>query len=86
VKEGDTASKELIEKLFHFHDNVYRPIASMITQTEWPVVRSEGWFALALMASTPLGSEAVAKCLQDEKVYQILEDTLTKEVPHGETS
>jgi hypothetical protein len=80
AKESDARSKALSETLFRLHDKVYRPIASMITQTEWPVVRSEGWFALALMASTPQGSVAVAECLQDEKLYQILEDTLTKEV------
>lgn len=73
-------SSALFERLFSLHEDVARPIGSMITQTQWPVVRSEGWFALALMASSKPGSLAVVDCLQDTDMYQLLEGTLVAEI------
>jgi hypothetical protein len=70
VDEGATA---LLDRLFDLHEDVARPIGAMITQTEWPVVRSEGWFALALMASKTKGAVAVADCLSDTDVYAQVE-------------
>lgn len=69
----------LLERVFSQHETIANPIGTMITQTQWPVVRSEGWFALALMASSPLGCRAVVDCLQDTEVFEILEGTLTTE-------
>jgi len=85
-KKGDVIAQEISDTLFRLHSKIYMPIVSMITQTEWPVVRSEGWFALALMASTSQGSEAVVHCLREETLFQILEETLTKDVSGGEAT
>ncbi|KAK2798125.1 hypothetical protein FQN50_008936 [Emmonsiellopsis sp. PD_5] len=71
-----TEVSNLSERLYKLHEDVARPIAAMITQTEWPVIQSEGWFALALMASTPSGSLAVVECLQNMNVFQLLSDTV----------
>ncbi|KAL1963275.1 hypothetical protein VTN77DRAFT_8498 [Rasamsonia byssochlamydoides] len=81
AREGQDDAKALLERLFSLHEGIARPLGAMITQTEWPVVRSEGWFALALMASSPAGSLAVVDCLQNMDVYQLLEDSLTAEIP-----
>ncbi|KAL1988523.1 hypothetical protein VTN96DRAFT_8918 [Rasamsonia emersonii] len=81
AREGDDEAQALLERLFSLHEGIARPLGAMITQTEWPVVRSEGWFALALMASSPKGSLAVVDCLQNMEVYQLLEDSLTVEIP-----
>ncbi|KAK2798603.1 hypothetical protein FQN51_007623 [Onygenales sp. PD_10] len=79
LQEGSeiaTQASNLSERLYKLHEDVARPIAAMVTQTEWPVIQSEGWFALALMASTPSGSVAVVECLQNMNVFQLLNDTV----------
>ncbi|KAF3480753.1 uncharacterized protein GIQ15_06100 [Arthroderma uncinatum] len=73
---GRTVAAELVDRLFTLHKDVARPIGIMITQTEWPIVQSEGWFALALVASHPAGSQAVVDCLESMCVIQSLCDTV----------
>ncbi|KKZ63048.1 hypothetical protein EMCG_02549 [[Emmonsia] crescens] len=74
--EAAIESSDLSERLYKLHEDVAWPIGTMITQTEWPVVQSEGWFALALMASTPAGSLAVVDSLQNMSVFQLINDTV----------
>jgi hypothetical protein len=59
------------------HEGVALPVGAMIAQSQWPVVRSEGWFALALMASSKHGTAAVTHCLQKLDLYLLLEETMT---------
>ncbi|KAE8148834.1 GTP-binding protein [Aspergillus avenaceus] len=74
---GQDQSKEtLIGCTFSLHEDIVVPITAMITQSQWPVVRSEGWFALALMASNQLGSTAVVHCLEKLGLFSLLDDTL----------
>ena len=77
-EKGVLSSEEavLAHTLFALHEDVARPVGAMITQTEWPVVRSEGWFALALMASSKPGSEAAVDCIENMSVSGILTDTV----------
>ncbi|QSS66830.1 GTP binding protein [Histoplasma capsulatum] len=78
-QEGTEAAIEasnLSKCLYKLHGDVAWPLGTMITQTEWPVVQSEGWFALALMASTPSGSLAVVDSLQNMSVFQQIQDTV----------
>ncbi|CBF79301.1 putative GTP binding protein [Aspergillus nidulans FGSC A4] len=65
----------VLESLFT-HKDIALPLGAMVTQTQWPVVRSEGWFALALMASTKAGSDAVVNCLQNIDGFSLIEQTL----------
>lgn len=81
TREGSEELNVLFERLFNLHPDIARPIGAMITQKEWPVVRSEGWFALALMASSKQGSVAVVDCLQNVDVYKLLEETLSSDIP-----
>ncbi|OJD15793.1 hypothetical protein AJ78_03973 [Emergomyces pasteurianus Ep9510] len=74
--EASIEASELSERLYKLHEDVAWPIGSMVTQTEWPVVQSEGWFALALMASTPSGALAVVDSLQNMCVFQMISDTV----------
>ncbi|KAK2809343.1 hypothetical protein FQN49_008628, partial [Arthroderma sp. PD_2] len=74
--ELPTDTQVLVDRLFTLHKDVARPIGIMITQTEWPIVQSEGWFALALVASHPAGSHAVIDCLESMCVIQSLCDTV----------
>lgn len=79
AREQDSEANALLARLFSLHATIANPIGAMITQTQWPVVRSEGWFALALMASSSLGCRSVVNCLQDSEVFQLLEGTLGAE-------
>jgi hypothetical protein len=76
-REGDKQALSILSKLYDLHEGVARPLGAMITQTQWPVVRSEGWFALALMANNKSGCVAVNDCLQNEEVMELLKATLT---------
>ncbi|KAL2866825.1 putative GTP binding protein [Aspergillus lucknowensis] len=71
----------LLDSLFTGHDGVALPLGAMIIQTQWPVVRSEGWFALALMASTKAGANAVVSCLQKIDGFPLIKQALTSEEP-----
>ncbi|KDB25990.1 hypothetical protein H109_02190 [Trichophyton interdigitale MR816] len=77
-------TEELVTRLFDLHKDVARPIGIMITQTEWPIVQSEGWFALALIASHPAGSQAVIDCLESMCVIQSLCDTIRTPISRPE--
>ncbi|KAJ5300585.1 Ran exchange factor Prp20/Pim1 [Penicillium atrosanguineum] len=76
-REGDEQVVSILGKLYDLHEGVARPLGAMTTQTQWPVVRSEGWFALALMANTKSGCVAVTDCLQKEEVMELLKATLS---------
>ena len=67
----------LLHRLYSMHPNIARPLAMMVTQTRWPVVRSEGWFALALMARSREGSIAVNSILQQVEIFGALVETIT---------
>ncbi|KAJ6018061.1 hypothetical protein N7451_001440 [Penicillium sp. IBT 35674x] len=77
AREGDEQASTLLNTLYDLHTGVARPLGAMITQTQWPVVRSEGWFALALMANNKSGCVAVTDCLQNEEVLELLKKTLS---------
>lgn len=67
----------VIHRLFSMHATVAAPLAMMVIQSRWPVVRSEGWFALALMARSPEGSAAINGVLQQVEVFGALVETVT---------
>lgn len=67
----------LLDRLYSMHPNIARPLAMMVTQTRWPVIGSEGWFALALMARSHEGSVAVNSILQQVEVFGALVETIT---------
>lgn len=66
-----------LHRLLSMHGSIGTPIATMVSQSRWPVVRSEGWFALALMARSREGSAAVNVLLQQVEVFGALVETVT---------
>ncbi|KAJ5770807.1 uncharacterized protein N7511_002858 [Penicillium nucicola] len=80
-RDGEEQANILLDKLFTLHKGLALPLGAMITQTQWPVVRSEGWFALALMATHKLGCTAVVDCLHKTEVTELLKTTLGVESP-----
>ncbi|KAL4735567.1 armadillo-type protein [Aspergillus similis] len=75
IPKYNAAGDSLLESLFT-HNDIGFPLSAMVTQTQWPVVRSEGWFALALMASTRAGSDAAVNALQNIDGFSLIEQTL----------
>lgn len=67
----------LVHRLYSKHANIAGPLAMMVTQSQWPIIRSEGWFALALMARSQQGSAAVNVILQQVEVFGALVETVT---------
>ncbi|KAN0085340.1 hypothetical protein V8E54_001807 [Elaphomyces granulatus] len=65
---GESAEAEnLTQRVFSLHEGIANPIM--------------GWFALALMASHSQGSLAVADCLNNADMYQLLESTIKVKIP-----
>lgn len=80
---GDDTASSLSDRLFALHPSLAKPLGSMVTQQEWPVVRSEGWFALALMASHQAGAGLVAACLEEADISEKLEQALSPQPGTG---
>ncbi|EHA27538.1 hypothetical protein ASPNIDRAFT_184622 [Aspergillus niger ATCC 1015] len=78
-REGDPTAAALLSRFFDLHEDIALPVGAMIAQSQWPVVRSEGWFAMALMASTKAGAMAVSRSLQKMQILPLLEETLSAE-------
>jgi len=78
-----TLSEEITSRIrkgfYTIHPDVGRPLSFMVSQTKWPVVRSEGWFVFALMARTPEGAQCISDMMQDIAVFQPLVELLTGE-------
>ncbi|KAI9881301.1 MAG: hypothetical protein M1830_005588 [Pleopsidium flavum] len=69
--------EETTHRLYALHPDLGRPLAIMVSQSRWPVVRSEGWFAFALMARSKEGSAAVSDVMQVVEVFRPLVETIT---------
>ncbi|RDW66446.1 hypothetical protein BP6252_10081 [Coleophoma cylindrospora] len=65
------------KKFFLMHPDIGRPLSFMVSQTKWPIVRSEGWFVFALMARYPEGAECISDIMQDVHIFQPLVELLT---------
>ncbi|RAL13635.1 putative GTP binding protein [Aspergillus homomorphus CBS 101889] len=74
VREKDAVAEDLLKRTFKLHVETPLPVGAMVTQSQWPVVRSEGWFTLALMASTQDGLAAVSKCIEKMSVLPVFEE------------
>ncbi|UDD64783.1 hypothetical protein AFCA_011992 [Aspergillus flavus] len=78
-REQDEEADAILKRLFGIHSGIAFPLGAMISQTQWPVVRSEGWFALALMASSQPGSGTALECLEKMDLFPTLEQSLSAE-------
>lgn len=73
--EDETA--RIQSNFFGQHPDVGRPLGFMVSQTKWPVVRSEGWFVFALMARSPEGAQCISDLMLDVAVFRPLVEMLT---------
>ncbi|KAL8804627.1 MAG: hypothetical protein Q9182_002435 [Xanthomendoza sp. 2 TL-2023] len=70
-------------RLYGMHLDIANPLAMMISQSRFPILRSEGWFALALMARTREGSVAVSEVFQRLEVFSVLVTAITGQSTNG---
>lgn len=85
ANQSDSCADPLLDSLLTCHPAIALPLGAMVTQTQWPVVRSEGWFALALMASIKAGAEAVVHGLQKIDGFSLIEQTLNADEPDSDS-
>lgn len=64
-------------EFFEKHRDIGTPLSFMVIQSKWPVVRSEGWFVLALLARTEEGVQCVADIMHDIDVFTPLMELMT---------
>ncbi|MCJ1281236.1 hypothetical protein MMC26_000554 [Xylographa opegraphella] len=72
---------QLLHRLFSLHLNLCQPLSMMVTQPRWPIIRSEGWFAMALASRTAEGSISIDTALQQVEVFGALDATI-----HGDST
>lgn len=68
---------EVRQRFIERHPDLGRPLSFMVSQTKWPIVRSEGWFTFALMARYPDTAQCISDMMQDVTVFQPLVEMLT---------
>ena len=61
-----------LPRLHSIATDLAKPLLAMVKQSRWPVVRSEGWFAMALMARSKDGSDAIVDLLSDTELSNAL--------------
>ncbi|KAL9611653.1 MAG: hypothetical protein Q9167_003721 [Letrouitia subvulpina] len=79
----ENAIRAMLGRLYSVHGDIARPLAMMVSQSRFPIIRSEGWFALALMARSRDGSAAVSEVLQQVEVFGALVSTITGQHING---
>lgn len=81
TNSGSVASSEDLDearrRLYQLHPDLARPLAYLACQNQASVVRSEGWFAFALMASTKEGAAVVDDIVAEMEVYRVLLEIIT---------
>ncbi len=68
---------DMRRRLYDCHDTLARPLAYLARQTERSVVRSEAWFAFALMARHGDGAALVDDVVAEIEVFRILVEIIT---------
>ncbi|KAI9732603.1 MAG: hypothetical protein M1834_003939 [Cirrosporium novae-zelandiae] len=65
---------DMIKHIFQLDKDVAEPIKGMVLQDKWPVIRSEGWFALGLIARSDEGTLSLSDLLRDVSLFKALEE------------
>lgn len=77
---GQTAHAEIADFLLYrlttLYPDIGQPLAAMVVQSNWPIIRSEGFFAFALVARSSGGRAIVSGLVQQSEVTSVLSDML----------
>ncbi|KAL8934806.1 MAG: hypothetical protein Q9216_005722 [Gyalolechia sp. 2 TL-2023] len=80
------STNAILHRLYGMHADIARPLAMMVSQSRFPIIRSEGWFALALMARSREGTAPVSEALQQMEVFGALVTTITGQPTNGQAT
>lgn len=78
------STNAILHRLYGMHADIAKPLAMMVSQSRFPIIRSEGWFALALMARSREGATAVSEALQQMEIFGALVTTITGQPANGQ--
>ncbi|KZL64433.1 GTP binding protein [Colletotrichum tofieldiae] len=81
--EGDGSARRR-EKFYRQHASLNRVLAFLVTQTRFPVLRSEAWFVFALMCRAKDGADVVIRTLQVAGAFEALTEAITGRTFSGE--
>ncbi|KAK1990028.1 GTP binding protein [Colletotrichum falcatum] len=74
--EGDGSARRR-EKFYRQHAGLNRVLAFLVTQTRFPVLRSEAWFVFALMCRAKDGAAVVIRALEVPGSFEALTRAIT---------
>lgn len=77
-QSADSTKVSLQQKIFDMSPRILEPVIDMVIQDKWPVIASEGWFALALCVQTTSGADAVADLTFSEVFFQVLRRAIAR--------
>ncbi|KAK1675445.1 GTP binding protein [Colletotrichum godetiae] len=81
--EGDGGAQRR-EKFYRRHPGLNKALAFLVTQTKFPVLRSEAWFVFALMCRAKDGADVVLRTLQVPGAFEALTEAVTGRTFSGE--
>ncbi|OHF00967.1 GTP binding protein [Colletotrichum orchidophilum] len=81
--EGDGGAKRR-ETFYRQHPGLNKALAFLVTQTRFPVLRSEAWFVFALMCRAKDGADVVIRALQVPGAFEALTEAITGRTFSGE--
>ncbi|KAI0999634.1 hypothetical protein K3495_g8563 [Podosphaera aphanis] len=67
------------QNLYQMDQEVSSQLGFVVSQNKWPVVRSEGWFVMALMARFHNGAEFISRLLCHAPLFQSLLGLLSQQ-------
>ncbi|KAH7311575.1 armadillo-type protein [Stachybotrys elegans] len=68
--------------LFYTKHNISKALSFLVTQTKWPLLRSEAWFVFALMCRSRDGAATMITVLNVQATNQALIETITGRKTH----
>ena len=74
IYTGPRPNIELLDKLLEHPTTIEAALWEMVKQEQYPVVASEGWFALALLSREPRGANRVASMLDRKLLEKVFEE------------
>ncbi|KAF9873432.1 GTP binding protein [Colletotrichum karsti] len=80
-ESGDARRRE---KFYRQHAALNKALAFLVTQTKFPVLRSEAWFVFALMCRSKDGAGVVIRALQVQGAFEALTESITGRSFSGE--
>lgn len=83
LARGGSEDEAATRSRFYKEHEVTKPLSFLITQSKWPVLRSEAFFILALMSRSPEGAQVIASLLQQENALASLSSTMSGQKSEG---